>query len=188
MNKKPLKLSLLGTTGVGKDTCVQIIRNLFSHKSISVIRLADPLYAAQEAIYKICKTNKDFYTQDGELLNFLGAHMRKINPDVLKQSFLDRTQIDNSKADFVICPDARPLDIPFIRDAGFVILNIHADPSIAMQRRKLRGDLSLGKFDHATEAGLHSSMYDYQLVNNGSLEEFKKEIQHFISQFILNLS
>lgn len=33
--KNQIKLGLLGTTGVGKDTCVHIIRNLFPELSLS---------------------------------------------------------------------------------------------------------------------------------------------------------
>lgn len=182
---KPLKLGLLGTTGVGKDTCVSLIRDYFPHRSINLVRLADPLYKAQEAIYRICKKNKEFYTQDGELLNFLGSHMRKINPDVLKQAFIDALQFCDAHADFIICPDVRPADIQFVRDVGFIIIHIYADQNITLERRMLRGDISLGKVDHETEKGLSSSMYDYRLTNNGSLQEFQENIGNLISRLTI---
>lgn len=182
---KPLKLGLLGTTGVGKDTCVSVIRNHFPNHSIYLVRLADPLYKAQEAIYKICRKNKEFYNQDGELLNFLGSHMRKINPDVLKQSFIDNLQICDSNIDFIICPDVRPADIQFVRDAGFLIIHIYADQNITLERRMLRGDISLGKADHETEKEINPTIYDYRLTNNGSLQEFQKSIEDLISRLTL---
>lgn len=183
--KKPIKLGLLGTTGVGKDTCVNMIKNHFPDLAISLIRLADPLYRAQDAIYTICRKAKDFYSQDGELLNFLGLHMRKINPDVLKQSFLAALQSCDPCIDCIICPDIRAIDVPFVKDAGFIIIHIDADPIITFERRKIRGDISLGKTNHQTERGINSSIYDHQLINNGSLEEFQENVKNLFSHLIL---
>lgn len=183
--KKQIKLGLLGTTGVGKDSCVQIIKNQFPDLSISLVRLADPLYQAQDAIYKICKKAKDFHSQDGELLNFLGSHMRKINPEVLKESFLDGLLNCDPNVNCIICSDVRPIDVPFVRDAGFVIIHIDADPKITLERRKMRGDVSLGKTNHETEKGICPSFYDHQLINNGSLEEFQENVKKFISGLLL---
>lgn len=182
--KKQIKLGLLGTTGVGKDTCVQIIKNQFPDLALSVIRLADPLYQAQDAIYKICKKAKDFDSQDGELLNFLGSHMRKINPEVLKESFLETLQRTNPNVHCMICSDVRAIDVPFVREAGFVMIHIDTDPKIALERRKMRGDVSLGKSNHDTEKGICPSLYDHQLINNGSLEEFQESIKTLISSLI----
>jgi len=172
----PIKLALLGTTGVGKDTAVCIINEIFPNLSTQVIRLADPLYEAQNAIYKICNKEKEYYTQDGELLNFLGQHMRKINPQVIQNSFERAIKKISPHIHLIICCDVRPLDVPFVRNEGFFILNIIADPMIALERRRLRGDLSLGSVSHSTEEGLASRLYDYQIANNGSLQEFKQKI------------
>lgn len=179
---KRLKLGLLGTTGVGKDTCVTIIKDHFQEWSFSPLRLADPLYQAQEAIYKICQKEKDFYSQDGELLNFLGNHMRKINPNVLKESFLTKVQDCDMH---ILCPDIRAVDVPFMRQAGFTIIHIEADPRLTHERRQRRGDLSLGETHHATELGITPSLYDHRLVNNGSLEAFRTNIINLMTTLIL---
>lgn len=182
--KKQIRLGLLGTTGVGKDSCVQLIKKLFPYQSLSLVRLAEPIYQAQDSIYKICNKAKDFHSQDGELLNFLGLHMRKINPDVLKESFLKKLQSIEPSVNCIICSDVRAIDIPFVREAGFVIIHIAADPKITLERRKLRGDISLGKTNHETERGICSTLYDYQLSNNGSLEEFQENIKKLMLDFI----
>lgn len=183
--KKQLRLGLLGTTGVGKDSCVQIIKNDFPELSISLLRLADPLYQAQDAIYKICKKLKDFNSQDGELLNFLGSHMRKINPNVLKEAFLNALLSCDPDVNCIICSDVRAVDVPFVREAGFVIIHINTDPFIALERRKIRGDVSLGKTNHETEKGICPSLYDHQLSNNESLEEFNVNVKKLILGFLL---
>ncbi|MBA2728640.1 MAG: hypothetical protein H0U49_10770 [Parachlamydiaceae bacterium] len=183
--KNQIKIGLLGTTGVGKDSFVQILMKHFPNLSVSLIRLAEPLYQAQDAIYKICKKPKDFHSQDGELLNFLGLHMRKINSEVLKESFIYSLQNCDPNVNCIICSDVRAIDVPFVRDAGFIIIHIDADPKITLERRKMRGDVSLGKTNHETEKGICHSLYDHQLTNNESLEEFQVNVKKIISALIL---
>jgi dephospho-CoA kinase len=176
------KLALLGNTGVGKDTCVKIIQNRFSHLKLSLIQLAAPLYEAQNAIYQICGKEKGPDVQDGVLLNFLGQHMRLINPYVLKESFL--RILEKSQADLIICRDVRPLDVPFVREAGFFIVNIATDPSLCLERRKARGDLSLGASNHKTEVGLSAELYDTQIMNNSTLDNFERETVQFLQGWL----
>lgn len=176
------KLALLGNTGVGKDTCVKIIQNRFSHLKLSLIQLAAPLYEAQNTIYQICGKGKDPDAQDGVLLNFLGQHMRRINPNVLKESFLKT--LEKSQADLVICRDVRPLDVTFVREAGFFIVNIATDPSLCIERRKARGDLFLGASNHKTEVGLSAELYDAQIMNNSTLDNFERETVKFLQGWL----
>jgi cytidine deaminase len=178
------KLALLGNTGVGKDTFVKIFQKRFSTLSMSLIKLAAPLYEGQNAIYQICATEIDSEIQDGILLNFLGNHMRRINPNVIKESFLRELQKIGQEPDIIICHDARPLDVPFVKEAGFFILNITTDFQIALERRKARGDLSLGSSDHSTEKGLTAELYDAQILNNGTLHDFEQTIVKFINAWI----
>lgn len=174
--KKLIKLAILGTTGVGKDTCLTIIRDQFPNLNIKAIRLAEPLYQAQQAIYTLCGCDKDFWSQDGELLNFLGSHMRKINPNVLKEQFLKNLKNIPSDINLIICSDTRPLDIPFVKAEGFFLVHIFCDPEIALKRRKLRKDLSLGNSTHSTEQGLSDELFDARVENNGTFEEFQEKI------------
>ena len=174
------KLGLLGTTGVGKDTFVQIVKRRFSHLNIQMIRLADPLYAVQKFIYAACGTKKEEHIQDGELLNFLGHHMRKINPDVLKEPFERAIQNSIPSFDLIICSDVRPVDVGFVREQGFQIVHISADPKIALERRKKRGDLTLASSLHSTERGLDRSLFDHEISNNGTIELFEESILSFM--------
>ena len=181
---KSVKLGLLGTTGVGKDTCVKIIQKHYSDLRIKLIRLAAPLYEVQSFIYKICQREKDSNIQDGVLLNFLGKHLREINPDVLKRPFFQTLHESTSKADVIICSDVRPADVPFVKEEGFTILNIVTDSKVARQRRLERGDVSLGNPSHSTEKDAVINLSDYQISNNGSLEEFEKKVIEFMQRLI----
>lgn len=170
------RLAFLGSTGAGKDTCVNILKTRYPHVSMHVIRLAEPLYQAQDYIYRLCRKEKEYYAQDGSLLNFLGQKMRQINPSVLQASFAQA--LDNFKpdADITICCDVRPLDVPFVRSEGFFIVHVVTDLAITIQRRESRGDLSLGNSSHITEEGLSEDLYDAQISNNGTLEELEAKL------------
>jgi dephospho-CoA kinase len=179
------KLALLGGPGVGKDTFIRCFRELYPHFSSRLIRLADPLYEVQNFIYKICSKEIEKDAQDGVLLNFLGKHMRSINPNVLLQPFAQAVkEIDAGKfVDLILCSDVRPVDAQFVRQLGFTIVRIETDPVIAFERRKLRRDLSLSDNGHVTEDGISANMYDVQISNNGTMQDYKKTINQTLKEF-----
>lgn len=180
MRAKPLKIGLLGTTGVGKDTCCQCIKKLFPNISIQVLRLAQPLYAVQNMVYQICGVEKGGDIQDGALLNFLGKHMRQINPQVLVDAFFDALRKVGTETDLILCPDVRPIDAPSLKKIGFTLIHILADPETALERRKKRGDLTLGQATHETESGLIPEACDAQIVNNGTFEELEGKLRQIL--------
>ncbi|GAA0981644.1 hypothetical protein GCM10009555_050110 [Acrocarpospora macrocephala] len=87
------KIALCGAPGAGKSTAAQIVHRFCESGKLpfSLIKLADPLYEAQSAVYRCAGRELDhFYRKDGELLNFLGHYMRKINSMVLQDRFSAR--------------------------------------------------------------------------------------------------
>lgn len=175
MQRRLLKIGFLGTTGVGKDTCCCCIQKLYPRYVARRIKLAQPLYEAQNFIYRLSGVEKKEEIQDGVLLNFLGKHMRQIDPYVLIRSF--EAALHKIDADLILCPDVRPIDAPHLKTMDFSLVHVIADPEISLQRRKKRGDLSLSQPNHETERGLSADSYDYQIVNNGTLEELEGQIQ-----------
>lgn len=183
MDNKQIKIGLIGNTGVGKGTFVEICVESYKHLKILNAKLADPLYEAQNQIYKICNVDKDFYSQDGILLNFLGQHMRSINPNILKDYMYKRLE-ESLNVDLLFCDDIRPLDIGFMKSYGFLIIKIVADEDITYERRKLRGDLTMGNAKHKTERGLEDAEFDYVVENNGTLEEYKNKVVSLLKDLI----
>ena len=178
------KLALLGGPGAGKNTFVQIVQKKFPHVSVQLISLAKPLYEVQNFIYKICGKEIPDGIQDGFLLNFLGQYMRTINPYVLLDHLAQSLCEIKNSSDMILCSDARPMDISFIKKMGFTIVYIAADVHLSYERRKKRGDLSLGCPNHITETGLLEHMYDVQISNNGSLEEYEESVVHFLKNYL----
>ncbi|MBX7066815.1 MAG: hypothetical protein K1X28_06255 [Parachlamydiales bacterium] len=182
---KIAKLALLGGPGVGKDTFVQILRKYFPSSSYQQIRLAEPLYEVQSFVYKTCSKEIGENAQDGQLLNFLGKHMRSINPNVLLDRFAQSVREMEQKVDLILCTDLRPIDARFVKEMGFMVVNIVADPSLTVERRKKRGDLSLGGSNHETEKGIDPNMYDLQITNNGTLQDYEKSVMQFLKEFLV---
>lgn len=181
---KIAKLALLGGPGVGKDTFVQILRKRFPQISLRLIRLAEPLYEVQKFVYRSCSKEISDHVQDGILLNFLGQHMRSINPNVLLDRFAKAVQEIGDQRDLIICSDVRPIDAAFVKKLGFHIVHITANPDIALERRKRRGDFSLGSNSHITEKGILSEMYDTVISNNKSYEEYEMSVLQLLNDFL----
>ena len=184
MGKPHTNLALLGRSGAGKDTFVSFLKNhsALGDRNPHVLRLAEPLYAGQESIYKLCGIPLDPNTQDGTLLNFLGQHMRKINPAVLKEVFAHK--LSQSENSFVICPDARPVDIIFLKDLGFKIIHIDVSPELAYTRRIDRKDYHPLPHDAPIEEGLEHVKADWTLSNTGTLEAFHQSITPLLAEIL----
>ncbi|WP_455352001.1 hypothetical protein [Streptomyces sp. SYSU K217416] len=172
------RIALLGLPGAGKSTFVELARKWAVENGavMHTVTLADPLYRAQSAVYEIAGKPLDGERkQDGVLLNFLGSHMRLINPRVLEQHFrLEMERIDEESPcqQLVICSDARPADVGYLRKSGFSTVLITVDECVALERRKARGDISLGNAGHVTEIGLKHTDVAVRMDNSGSMEEF----------------
>lgn len=177
-----LRIALVGNTGVGKSTFVQILKKHFKSNFVKEIRLAKPLYKVQSYIYKICKIQKQHGVQDGVLLNFLGEHMRYINQNVIEDHFIEQLQKVPNKAKIIVCSDVRPIDVEFIKKQNFVLINIQADEAIALKRRVKRGDLSLANSKHSTEQAIYGFQPDQIMVNNKSVEVFENEVLDLVNK------
>ncbi|WP_405767355.1 hypothetical protein [Streptomyces sp. NBC_01538] len=149
-----------------------------------IITLAEPLYRAQTAVYE--SAGRPMQTaerrQDGALLNFLGSHMRKINPHVLEEHFLAETARIHSvcesstRRQVVICSDARPADLRYLRKGGFHPVVITVEEEVACKRKEARGDLTLGDSRHSTENGLERIHPSTVVDNSGTLPNFASAV------------
>jgi cytidine deaminase len=180
------KLALFGTPGAGKSTSARLLEELCSERRASFyrIRLADPIYQCQAEIYRIAgRPLSEFYVQDGELLNFLGAHLRRINPTVLIESFSSRLdsimtdlkQTSNGHA-LIVCDDMRMSESAFMLKEGFSLVRVDAPHEVCRLRRASRGDMTLGSEHHSTEMGLDDVKPNAVIENNSTIESLRQEL------------
>lgn len=191
------RIALVGPPGSGKSTTRDILRDyaqqegyLFFH-----LRLAEPLYAAQAHIYNLAgKPLDDPYRQDGIVLSFLGAEMRRINPDLMKNSaitqlhsFADRQP--EEQPTLIVCDDARPADLSFLSTLGFSIVSVTASDELTRQRRHLRGDISIlqGEDPNDTDTSFKTDLKELAwnnsetpliVRNTGTMQELRQQIRN----------
>jgi hypothetical protein len=181
-------LGLFGLPGAGKSTTSKLIQRLSEDNGweVVVLKLAEPLYDIQSYIYTLChQPLPSRYTQDGVLLNFLGSHLRHIDPQVLLRHFRARyekclVEDTNSTYKLIICDDVRQPDVGLLRDLGFLLVKIEASPELCRSRRSMRGDTTLGSDLHPSEAGLETIIPNKVLENNGSLEQLMDSIRDLL--------
>ncbi|MGP3921252.1 hypothetical protein [Nonomuraea sp. 10N515B] len=178
-----VKVALYGPPGSGKSSAARILEEYCGVIGLpcSLVKLADPLYEAQSAVYHIAgRKLDDFYQKDGELLNSLGRHIRRINPMLLHDRFLARLH-DVRRAfggtpSLVVCDDMRFPDHMFMRNLGFTFVRIFAPDEICLSRRQERGDLSLASASHVTESNLCAITPDGSIDNSGTLDALRRNV------------
>lgn len=177
-----IKIALTGKPGVGKDSFVSIISEYYD---LGEIKLASVFYKAQKYIYDLCGQQKDYFIQDGILLNFLGQHMRSINPYVVRDHFfLELQKLQENK--IIIASDVRPLDFPFIKNNNFILVKITSSEKNCLIRRIARGDKTLSDSNHSTELSSNSIKEDYYIENNSSYDDYKKSVLQLVDSLYMN--
>jgi ADP-ribose pyrophosphatase YjhB (NUDIX family) len=182
-----IRIALCGEPGAGKSTTGSIIREWAQERDIvlSRLKIAAPLYRVQAAMYQELGRELHPGQQDGRLLNFLGAHFRAVEPSFLTRSFLNRcTEAAQGGAQVILCDDARPLDLGHLRSAGFAIITIAASTEVRMQRRRDRGDLTLGDDKHSTEVGYSEVQADSLIDNSGDVQDLRRTVRQTLEELV----
>ncbi len=114
-----MKICFIAPSGYGKSTAIKILSERYPIKNI---KIGEPLYTLQEKFYKfIGKEMKS--EQDGELLQFLGAKIRKENPTFLLEEFSKK--VKECGEDYIITnDDCRPPDYEHLKNEGFIFVEI----------------------------------------------------------------
>ncbi|MER6291160.1 hypothetical protein [Streptomyces sviceus] len=145
--------------------------------TVSVVKLAQPLYDVQKDFYRRLGEDLTPGQQDGALLNFLGSHFRRISPDFLVADFSRRCETAAaSGADVLLCDDARPVDLGPLAAGGFRLVRVSAPDALRSARKAQRGDQTAGRDDHPTELGGVPMVPDFELVNDGSLTALEQQV------------
>src|SRR5476649_1519196 len=180
-----LKIALTGLPGAGKSTASKLLLQRLSERKINatVIKLAAPLYDIQAAFYKRIEATLLEDQQDGQLLNFLGGHFRKVDPEFLGRDLTWRCSAAIlSGARALICDDARPLDLQTLHNQGFTIIKIVAPDDLRKARKTARGDKFSGDDNHPTERSLEGADWgaDITINNDDDIDVFEQQVLHIL--------
>lgn len=179
-----MRVALHGLPGAGKSTFSRLLKDELAKLGTPslTLRLGAPLYEAQAVIHTMA--GAPMLTpdqQDGQLLNALGLHFRRINPQALTAPFTHRVhQAATEHPDaWLICDDMRPADADAVHALGFKLVELHAPDAVRHSRKAQRGDLTSGDDNHPTEGTVQRTS-DLQIRNAGTLEDLRERAEWLV--------
>ncbi|WAC71677.1 hypothetical protein OU995_19100 [Roseateles sp. SL47] len=179
-DRPPLRLCLVAPSGSGKSTTAGLMRECFEAQGLTVrvLKLAAPLYRLQSVIYAEAGLTVGQGAQDQCLLESLAQHLRRIQPHALARRFLEALAAAETDTDVIINDDLRDdtSDWPALRQAGFSVIKLVAQPTLRQQRMAIRNDLSV-VVHSPLDAQMARIPPDFVLTNNGSLAALRRQVE-----------
>lgn len=124
-----------------------------------------------------------------ELLQKFGQSLRSIDEDVFVKPTMSKLWFDQQLCKgqalelptYVFTDVRQPNEFQAVRDAGFVTVRLEASEEVRIKRMLAQGEkVSKEILNAPTEQFLKSFNCDYTISNNGTREEFKKNIIELI--------
>lgn len=179
-NKNPKIYILSGKAGNGKNKIASYIALFFQNKNMKIINLSYASYLKEYA-KNVLGWNGEEDTKPREFLQQIGVELIKTNID---KKMLIRRMIEDIKVysyfyDVITISDARFLEeIENIRNTFKNVVVIHV--------YGLENNLTSIQKNHTTETSLDNyNKYDYELNNNGTLDELKNKVEEIVKENLL---
>lgn len=160
-------IALLGKAGAGKDTVAALLRERF-RLGYQRVALADPLKDIASILW-----GPDART-DRAKLQGLGVAVRDIDSDTwvdLMLRHIDRLERESVRPQRFVVTDCRfPNEFRTLKEAGFLMVRVHADRGTRIDRLRRNGKLQdEAQLDHHSETALDGDEFapDWVLLNDG---------------------
>lgn len=178
-NVSVTKIALTGALRSGKDLSADILR---AHYGFSRFAFGDALKrTAHEVFPWVDRESKPraLYQQYGQL-------MREIDPDVwvrhTERAIEAHIEImagihGDTDIGIVVTDLRQPNEEKWCRENGFTIIRVKAQSALRIARAQQAGDdFSLEDLTHDTESHTDGFAVDFEVVNDGSVDELKRQI------------
>ena len=165
-------LVLIAPSGSGKSTAAEYIKK---HYQAEIIKLATPLYQIQSNIYQ--QLDIPLTGQDGELLQFLGKKVFKLNPQFLFNEFKKQYHPDK----LIINDDCRPHNYENLKSLGGIFIEVHSPQRVRLEDITIHNHQDELEWTFPTPA-------EYQIYNDGSLFTFYQNIDKLMEKLCLKKS
>jgi dephospho-CoA kinase len=179
------KIALTGALRSGKDVTADILR---AHYGFSRFAFGDALKRTAHEVFSWI----DRESKPRALYQNYGQLMREIDPDVWVrhteraiENHIDiMAGLHGETAIGIVVTDLRqPNEEKWCRENGFTIIRVKAQSALRIARAQQAGDaFSLEDLTHSTEAHTDGFSVDYELVNDGSIDELKRQIDVIMAQ------
>ena len=174
IEKKDIPVFILcGKARSGKDTVAEYIKKFYEEKNKKIVVLAYAFYIKEYA-KKITSWDGTDDTKPRDLLNIIGTDIIRKNIDDLffVKRMIEDINVYQYLCDGIVISDARfPIEINMIKQK---YKNVYA---INVIRPDFNSELSSEQKNHIVEMSLNNfDSYDFEIVNDGSLDELKKKV------------
>lgn len=183
------KIGILGEARAGKDTVADLIeRALISDRVKSNI---PHLYAFtfSSGIHELLRAYIPGLYKQGkprDALQRVGQLLREYDPAVWINRLFNSGEYIYAQQfghNIVITDVRQPNEAQALMDKGFIIIKVTAKKADRIDRMRAEGDsFNVDNLDHETEQSVHSCVYDYEITNNGTLEELEAKVVSLLEQ------
>lgn len=182
IKKNPVIYVLSGKASTGKNKIATVIKEIYKRNDIKTINLSFASYLKEYA-KNILDWDGNENTKPREFLQQLGIELikNKINGKLLIERIVDDIKVYSYFYDVITISDARlESEINAIKDNFNNVIAIHVYKNSA-------NNLTDKQKKHLTEVALDNyHNYDYEINNDGSLEELIIKIEQIINEVINN--
>lgn len=197
-----IRIALTGKMRSGKSTFARELSLYHGFQTISfggsLKSYADKLFAYSD-VYPIEEITREgvFGTEvvsskkPRKLYQDFGQIMRQLDPNIWVQHAGSSMEVweDSRSTKGIVIDDLRqPNEFEWCRKNGFIIIRVVTDEDSRVDRIKREGDaFVVGDLKHDTEMHSDNFEVDYEIVNNGSYDEFMADIEHLISEIMASV-
>lgn len=176
-NNNRIKVAICGGLRSGKDTVGDMIRNGIDAEQ----------FAFSEGIWRMVEI---FFPDDyaerhthkpRTLLQQLGQKLRQIEPDIWVNYTMNK--IDEIADNVVVTDMRQPNEYQALKDAGFIIVRVVADIPTRFERAAAAGDtFDIRNLTHETEQHYPYFEVDYEIDNNGNLDDLTQQVTDIVER------
>lgn len=179
-----MKIALVGKMRSGKDTIAE-----YANEHYFFAR-----FAFGDGIREVCRLLFPEQMKDGSkprsLLQGVGQLMRQLEPDVwVNKCFSEIKEeevafakvIKHDCLDVIITDLRQPNEFKRCKEEGFIIIKVHCDDELRLQRILSQNDqFDMKDLHHETEIHIDSYDCDFVINNDGSLEDLYKQFDEIV--------
>lgn len=128
-----------------------------------------------------------------EMYQQYGQAKRMFDPDIFVKPTMSKLWFEQAldrghdrQRTYVVTDVRQPNEYKAVKDAGFVIVKVHASEEVRVSRMKANGEtVSREILDAETESYIDTYKYDHLLVNNWDRDSLKRQMVQLIKKLTL---
>lgn len=167
-----LKIALAGEMRSGKD---EVGKFLVREYGFDRLAFGDGI---REICGELFPLQMGYGTKPRKLLQDFGQYCVGIDKNVWVHYLFERM---DPKENIVITDLRQPHEYERLLEAGFTIVRVNTLPELRKERMRKAGERIVeAQFNHVTEGHIREFEVDYELDNNGSIEDLHLQVVHML--------